>query len=67
MKIKILRKFLYLWDVFFTLIDIYQLKLYYKLRKFTDNLELRSKMSKKLTPKIGDITPLTGWDEVKND
>jgi hypothetical protein len=33
MKIKLLTKLIYWWDVFFTLVDIYQLKVYMWLRK----------------------------------
>ena len=59
--VKLIKYFLFWWDVVFTTIDILQLKCYYYIRMWKDSLE--SKQIKKPAKKTSHIKPLNDWSE----
>jgi hypothetical protein len=56
--ILVLSKFLYRWDQFFTLVDATQLKIWYKLNRFIDDLKHQEE-----TLPEGEFST---WEEVLN-
>lgn len=62
-KIKIMKKIMYLWDVFFTLVDIYQLKAYVLLKSRISVEEVRlSNLQKQDNIKLEDNNT---WEDIK--
>lgn len=66
MKIQILNKIIYLWDVFFTWLDNSQLRIWYSLVQYRDKSELRQIQVKKPIENIYNVQPLDSWENIND-
>ena len=62
-KIKIMSKILYLWDVFFTMVDIYQLKVYIHVKNTISTQKVRLSDLKKYD-KLS-VEEFDSWKDIK--
>jgi hypothetical protein len=60
LKYKILTKLIYWWDVLFTAIDIWQLKVYMKMIKTKSNLNIEKNVKNKIKQEDFDT-----WEDIK--